>query len=81
MVLFPFLLAALDSYIYDKQRAALPLAIALNLLNNYLFFLGEALFLALYFFIKLGAGDYRLTVREFFRLAFEVVVGLSLIHI
>ena len=30
MVLFPFLLAALDSYIYDKQRAVLPLAIALN---------------------------------------------------
>lgn len=56
MVLFPFLLAALDSYIYDKQRAVLPLAIALNLLNNYFFFLGEALFLALYFFIKLGAG-------------------------
>lgn len=78
MVLFPFLLAALDSYIYDKQRAVLPLAIALNLLNNYFFFLGEALFLALYFFIKLGAGDYRLTVREFFRLAFEVVVGCLL---
>ncbi|HIV87961.1 MAG TPA: YfhO family protein [Candidatus Pygmaiobacter gallistercoris] len=78
MVLFPFLLAALDCYIYDKQRAVLPLAIAVNLLCNYFFFVGEALFVALYFFIKLGAKDYRLSLREFFQLAFEVVVGCLL---
>ena len=78
MVLFPFLLAALDCYVYDKQRAVLPLAIAVNLLCNYFFFLGEALFVAIYFFIKLGAKDYRVSLREFFQLAFEVILGCLL---
>ena len=78
MVLFPFLLAALDAYIYDKQRAVLPLMIAINLMNNYFFFVGEALFLALYFFIKLLSKDYRLSLREFWRLALEVILGVLL---
>ena len=78
MVLFPFLLAALDSYVYDKQRGVLPLAIAVNLLCNYFFFIGQALFVAIYFFIKLGAKDYKVSLREFFLLAFEVLLGCLL---
>ena len=78
MVLFPYLLAALDAFVYDKQRAALPLAIAVNLLCNYFFFLGQALFVAIYFFLKLASRDYRVSLREFFLLAFEVAVGCLL---
>ena len=48
-----------------------PLAVAVNLLNNYFFFAGQIVFLFLYFFIKLLTGEYRITPGRFGRLAFE----------
>ena len=58
IALFPFLLWALDSYVYDGVRGVFPLAVAVNLLNNYFFFAGQIVFLFLYFFIKLLTGEY-----------------------
>ena len=78
LVLFPYLLAALDAFVYDHRRAVLPLMLALNLLNNYFFFLGEALFLLIYFFVKLLTQDYRVSLRDFFLLVFEAVLGCLL---
>lgn len=78
LALFPFLLWTMDEFVYEKRRGPFVLAVAFNLLNNYFFFLGEVVFLALYFFIKLISKDYRLSVKEFFNLAAEAVMGCLL---
>lgn len=44
IALFPFLLWALDAYVYDGQRAVFPLMVAINCLNNYFFFAGQIVF-------------------------------------
>lgn len=78
VALFPFLLWALDEFVYEKRRAVFPVLVAINLLNNYFFFAGQIVFLFLYFFIKLWSGAYRISVKEFLLLAFESLLGCAM---
>ncbi|MBD5094065.1 MAG: YfhO family protein [Subdoligranulum sp.] len=78
IALFPFLLCALDMTVYDDVRGLFPLAVAVNLLNNYFFFAGQIVFLFLYFFLKVFAGEYRVTAKRFGRLAFESLLGVAM---
>lgn len=78
IALFPFLLCALDKTVYDDARGLFPLAVAVNLLNNYFFFAGQIVFLFLYFFAKVLAREYRVTAKRFGRLAFESLLGVAM---
>ena len=75
VVFFPFLLWALDEFVYNKRKGVFPLIVALNLVNNYFFFIGQVVFLVIYFGCKVWCKEYRITVKEFFALGFESVVG------
>ena len=52
--------------------------LAVNLVNNYFFFAGQAVFLIIYFVWKAVRGEYRLRTGLFFRLAFETVLGCAM---
>ena len=78
IALFPYLMAAFDAALWDESRGPFLLMIAINLLNNYFFFFGEAIFLILYFACMLAMGQVRLTKRLFTALAVEVVIGILL---
>lgn len=78
IALFPFLLWALDAYVYDRQRGVFPLAVAVNCLNNYFFFFGQVVFLLIYFTAKLCCGEYKIRPGAFVRLAFESLLGVAL---
>ena len=54
-----------------------PFWAALNLLTNYFFFAGQAVFLLLYFLCLCAGRVYRLTPRAFGRLAFEMLLGCA----
>ncbi len=75
VVFFPFLLWALDEFVYNKKRGIFPLIVALNLVNNYFFFIGQVVFLFIYFFTKVYSQEYRINRKEFFTLASEAVMG------
>ncbi|MDO5601815.1 MAG: YfhO family protein [Oscillospiraceae bacterium] len=75
VMLFPYLLWSMDDFFYDKRRGAFPLVVALNLLNNFFFFVGEALFCVIYFVCKLISKSYRIRWREFWWFAAEAVLG------
>ena len=75
VVFFPYLLWALDEYVYDKKKGLFPVAVAVNLVNNYFFFIGQVVFLFIYFAVKTYCKEYRVTVKEFINLAFESVLG------
>ena len=78
VALFPWMLWALDECIYNRRRGLFAFFVAVNLLNNYFFFVGQALFLAIYFVCKLTAGEIKLTPKLFGVLAFESLLGVAL---
>ena len=75
--LFPYMLAALDEAVLDGKYGRFPLWVALNLLTNYFFFAGQAVFLILYFTCLCVGRIYKLTPRLFGRLAFETILGCA----
>ena len=77
IVFFPLLLIGLEEAVVNKRRGALALAVAINAFVNYFFFIGECIFLVLYFIARLiGDSRFRFGVRGFFCLAFEAVCGV-----
>ncbi|MGN0984162.1 MAG: YfhO family protein, partial [Gemmiger sp.] len=61
-----------------RKWGRFPFWVALNLLNNYFFFAGQAVFLILYFFCMLAGRRCRMAPRTFARLVFEALLGCAL---
>ena len=78
LALFPWMLWALDEAVYHGRHGLFAFWVGVNLLNNYFFFVGQVLFLLLYFICKVSAGDFKLTPRLFVHLAFESLLGVGL---
>ena len=78
LALFPWMLWALDEAIYNGRHGLFAFWVGINLLNNYFFFIGQVLFLIIYFLCKVSTGDFKLTPRLFGHLAFESVLGAAL---
>ena len=78
VALFPYLLWALDEAMYNKRHGLFAFWVAVNLLNNYFFFVGQVIFLCIYFVCKLTAKDFRLTGRKFGHLLWESVLGVAM---
>ena len=78
VALFPYLLWALDETIYEDRHGLFAFWVAVNLLNNYFFFVGQVIFLCIYFVCKLTAKDFRLTGRKFGHLLWESVLGVAM---
>lgn len=79
IIWFPLLLIGLEEAVVNKRRGLFALVVALNCLANYFFFIGECVFLVIYFLCRF-AMDKRFDVRlrDFFVLAFESVVGVMI---
>ena len=78
VALFPYLLWALDEVLYNGRHGLFAFFVAVNLLNNYFFFIGQVVFLVIYFVCKLSTRDFRLTGRLFLHLAFESLLGVAM---
>ena len=79
VALFPYLLWALDEAIYENRHGLFAFWVAVNLLNNYFFFVGQVVFLAIYFVCKVASGEVRLTGRLFGHLALESLLGCGMV--
>ena len=77
MIVFPLLLAALDSFLYDKKRCVFALAVFGACVVNYYFFTGQVLFVIMYYFMLVCTKTYRFKFKEFFLLAAEVIIGFA----
>ncbi len=76
---FPLLLVALEEAVNQKRKGFFALAVALSALVNYYFFIGEVVFLVIYFVIRMWMDkSFRITKIDFFSLAFESIVGVML---
>lgn len=76
---FPLLLVGLEEAVVNKRRGIFALAVALNALANYFFFIQEVVFLIIYFLCRFGMDKrFDLNLKDFLCLAFESVVGVMI---
>ncbi len=75
MLVFPFMLAAVDEFVYEKRKGVVAYAIFAACFINYYFFVGQAVFIFIYWLIRMRTGSFRMTMKEFFRFALEVLLG------
>lgn len=78
IALFPYLLMALDNAVCDGKKCEFPFWIALNLLLNYYFFIGEAIFITIYFACMLIGKKYILSQRRMIRVFAETLLGCAM---
>ncbi len=78
MVVFPLMLIALEETVVNKRRVFFALTVALNAYVNYFFFVGECIFLVIYFLCRLTDPKFRINLKTFGVLAFESVIGVAL---
>ena len=75
MITFPFMLAAVDEFIYEKRKGCMALAVFASAFVNYYFFAGQAVFVFIYWIVRMNTGSFQMSIREFFRFALEVITG------
>lgn len=78
MITFPLLLWALDEYMLHKRRLIFSIAVFASCLVNYYFFVGQVVFLIIYWFIRVYSGSYRITLKQFAWLILESILGVLL---
>ena len=80
VALFPLLLIALEELVQKKRRGVFALAVAMMAILNYFMFVGNVVFVTIYFFVRFtrSKDDFKLTLSKFFNVAFEAVLGLLL---
>ena len=78
MALFPFLLIALEEAMVNGRKGVFAFAVCLNAMVNYVFFVGEVVFVILYFVVRMLTREIRLTPGKFCSLAFESVIGFAM---
>ncbi|WP_411677784.1 YfhO family protein [Caproicibacter sp.] len=76
IVFFPLMLWALDEYMYKRRRGIFALSVFLCAMVNWYFFVGQVVFVLLYWFVRLLSKNWTLSVRDFLLLACESVIGV-----
>ncbi|MCI8633653.1 MAG: YfhO family protein [Lachnospiraceae bacterium] len=75
IIFFPLLLIAMDEYMDHGTRGVLALAVCANALVNYFFFVGEVVFVVIYYFVRIGCQAYERSWKKFFTILLEAVIG------
>ena len=75
---FPLLLIGFERLCVDNKKGGFALAVAINAINSYFFFVGECVFLVIYFFLRCPDKDFPITFKKFGWLIFEAVLGVAM---
>ena len=75
VVFFPLLLIGVEKLIEGKGRGFFAFAVFINAMVNYWFFVGEAVFVVIYFFVRITDENVQHKVKLFFSIAFESIIG------
>lgn len=76
MIVLPLLLAAVDELFENNRRGVVALAVCASCIINYYFFVGQVVFVIIYWFVKILSKGYKFKIKNFLCLLFEAVLGL-----
>ncbi len=76
IVFFPLMLWAMDEYMYRRRRVVFAVTVFLCCTVNYYFFTGQVAFLILYWIVRMLAGSWDISLRDFLLLLCESVIGV-----
>lgn len=74
-VFFPLLLLGLERLITEDKKGVFALAVLCNAGVNYWFFVGEAVFVVLYYWVRTADKSWRPSWKKFLSVALEAVIG------
>lgn len=72
---FPLMLIAMEENINNRRKGIFAVTVAFMAILNYYFFAGQAVFLVLYYLIRMSSPDFKTSWKKFFGLAFEAIIG------
>ncbi len=75
---FPLLLIALEEYMVNNRKGVFALTVGLMAVINYYFFVGEVVFLFIYFFVRSSRPECQMSIQKFLWLAVESILGVLL---
>jgi len=73
---FPLLLYGLDRLVRENKREIFLLAVILNAVTNYYFFIGQVVFVIVYYIVMLVTGQYKWSLKRFCSIAIESILGV-----
>lgn len=74
---FPLMLWAMEVFMAENRRGVFALFVCLSALNNYYFFIGQAIFLIIYWFVRRLSGGWGGSPAKLFWLAAEALLGTA----
>ncbi len=77
MIVFPLLLAALDAFLYDRRRGIFAVAVFAACVINYYFFVGQVLFVIMYYLMITLTKTYKFKIKDTLLLASEILIGFA----
>lgn len=76
---FPFLLVSFENLLKNKKRGFFALAVGINLIINFYFFVAEVVFLAIYFLFRVVLNkNIKMTKNLFISFLIEFLIGISI---
>ncbi len=78
VALFPFLIWAVDEFFENDRRGPFALTVALCLFCNYFFFVGQVVFIVIYFVLRTVAGEWKFRPGRFALFCLEAVLGVGM---
>ncbi len=78
VALFPLLLYALDRLVYENKRFLFTFMVFMLAVTNFFFFIGEVVFVCLYYIVKVATKSYKFNLKTFFIILFESVLGVGI---
>lgn len=75
---FPLMLIAMEECVNNGKRGWFAASVALMAVINYFFFVGQVVFLILYFLIRCRCEDFHINAKRFAALCIEAVLGVGI---
>ncbi len=74
---FPLMLYTLDELVYENKRGHFAITVALCAMTNWFFFIGEVVFVVIYYIVKCLCKEYKFKVDSFAYILIEGFLGVA----
>jgi len=75
LIWFPLMLLGMEQYMQEGRKGLFAFSVLMTALNNYYFFIAQAIFVMLYWVVRALSGEWEHRCRRFFGLWVEALLG------